>query len=366
MRASADQAHMTAALRLAERGLGDTWPNPTVGCVLVKDGYVVGRGVTHSGGRPHAEQVALERAGAAAKGATAYVTLEPCSHQGKTPPCAHALINAGVARVVVGATDPDPRVLGNGIKLLRMAGVQVVERGPWEAEAVRLNAGFFRAVSDKRPLICLKTATGLDGRIAMASGESQWITGPAARRAVHMLRARYDGILVGSETALADDPDLTCRMDGYTGRPKVRVVLDRRLRLPAASRLATTAKDIPTWVITAPQNASGGNDLRALGVDVIVAPGENDAVFMEAALQVLAQRGLTRLLVEGGGQVAAALLNANLVDELAWFRAGKIMGAAARPAVGALMTDKLASVPVFQPAYGLSFGSDRLDMFVRP
>jgi diaminohydroxyphosphoribosylaminopyrimidine deaminase/5-amino-6-(5-phosphoribosylamino)uracil reductase len=238
MSSPADHAHMTAALRLAERGLGDTWPNPTVGCVLVKDGHVVGRGTTQSGGRPHAETVALGKAGAFAKGATAYVSLEPCSHHGKTPPCADALIQAGVARVVVGATDPDPRVSGGGIAKLKAAGIEVQEKGPWEAEASALNAGFFRAVSDKRPLVCLKTATALDGRIAMASGESQWITGPAARRAVQMLRTHYDAILVGSETALTDNPELTCRVDGYPGRPKVRIVLDRRLRLPPSSRLA--------------------------------------------------------------------------------------------------------------------------------
>jgi len=365
MTSSADQAHMSAALRLAERGLGDTWPNPSVGCVLVKDGHVVGRGVTQSGGRPHAEQVALERAGGAAKGATAYVSLEPCSHHGKTPPCAEALINAGVSRVVVGATDPDPRVSGGGIAKLKAAGIAVVEKGPWQAEAAALNAGFFRTVSHMRPLVALKTATGLDGRIAMPSGESKWITGSAARRAAHVLRARYDAILVGSETALADNPELTCRMDGYVGRPKVRIVLDRRLRLSPSSRLASTAKDFPTWVITAQQSLSCGQPLQALGVELIAADGENNAAFMTAALGALAQRGLTRVLVEGGGQVASALLDGDLVDEVAWFRAGKIMGGDARPAIGALMNDKLANVPVLQRTYALSLGPDWLEVFAR-
>jgi diaminohydroxyphosphoribosylaminopyrimidine deaminase/5-amino-6-(5-phosphoribosylamino)uracil reductase len=353
---------MAAALRLAARGLGDTWPNPSVGCVLVKDGVVIGRGVTQSGGRPHAEQVALERAGAAAKGATAYVSLEPCSHHGKTPPCADALVKAGVRRVVVGATDPDPRVSGGGMTKLKAAGIAVEEAGPWNKEAATLNRGFFLTQTAKRPLVALKTATGLDGRIAMASGESQWITGPVARAAGHRLRASYDAIAVGSGTVLADDPELTCRMESYGGRSKVRVVFDRRLRLPAASKLATAAKSIPTWVITTPEGAQKARSLISMGVDVLPVEGVD---FVTEALAVLAARGLTRLMIEGGGQLAAAFLKAGVVDEIAWFRAGRVMGGDGRPAIGSLTIDKLAATPAFSRLYSLALGPDWLDMFAR-
>src|SRR5262249_46203181 len=224
----ADQEFMSRALALAERGLFPTTPNPRVGCVIVRDGAVVGEGFHERAGGPHAETNALGAAGARAEGATAYVTLEPCSHHGKTPPCADALIAAGVARVVIASGDPDPRVSGQGIAKLRAAGIEV-ERGVGKAEGDQLNAGFFLRVTQNRPLFALKTATSLDGRIALGNGDSKWITGPAARQAVQALRARYDAILVGSGTALADDPMLTCRLEGYAGRPKVRIVLDRRL-----------------------------------------------------------------------------------------------------------------------------------------
>ena len=204
----ADKDFMDVALSLAARNLGDTWPNPTVGCVLVKDGHVIGRGWTGSGGRPHAETEALGRAGAAAKGATAYVTLEPCSHHGKTPPCADALIEAGISRVVVATTDPDSRVSGRGIAKLKAAGV-IVEVGLSKGEADRLNAGHFLRAKHNRPFFALKVAASLHGRIALANGDSKWITAPPARRAVQALRARFDAILIGSGTALADDPLLT-------------------------------------------------------------------------------------------------------------------------------------------------------------
>jgi diaminohydroxyphosphoribosylaminopyrimidine deaminase/5-amino-6-(5-phosphoribosylamino)uracil reductase len=239
-----DAGFMAAALSLAARNIGDCWPNPSVGCVLVKDGVVVGRGWTASGGRPHAETQALAQAGPAARGATAYVTLEPCSHHGRTPPCADALIAAGVVRVVSAIGDPDPRVSGGGLAKLRAAGV-TVEEGLGAAEAARLAAGFFLRIKDKRPLFALKTATTLDGRMALANGKSQWITGPAARNLVHALRARFDAILIGSGTAIADDPMLTCRLDGYSGRPKVRVILDRRLRLTETSQLAAPPRPTP-------------------------------------------------------------------------------------------------------------------------
>src|SRR6266705_1008472 len=219
-----DEQAMRAALALARRGLGRVWPNPAVGCAIVKDGRVVGRGWTQPGGRPHAETEALARAGGAAHGATAYVTLEPCCHSGRTPPCADAL-------VVAALEDPDPRVVGGGLARLRAAGI-AVEAGLCAAEAAEINAGFFQRVRLGRPLVTLKLATSLDGRIATASGESRWITGPAARERAHLLRVTHDAILVGTDTVLADNPQLTCRLPGLGHRSPVRIAIDRELRIP--------------------------------------------------------------------------------------------------------------------------------------
>src|SRR4051794_21716572 len=246
-----DRRAMSAALALARRGLGNVWPNPAVGCVIVKDGRVVGRGWTQPGGRPHAETEAIARAGEAARGGTAYVTLEPCSHSGRTPPCAEALIAAGVSRVVASIEDPDPRVAGGGLTKLREAGI-AVESGLCADQAEEINAGFLRRVRTGRPLVTLKLATSLDGRIATASGESRWITGPAARERTHLLRATHDAILVGTATVLADDPQLTCRLNGLEHRSPVRVALDRNLVIPPAARLVAEAGRVPTWFITAP------------------------------------------------------------------------------------------------------------------
>src|SRR3984893_7773307 len=241
--ASADLAAMRAALALAHRGLGTVWPNPSVGCVIVKDGRVVGRGSTQPRGRPHGETEALARAGAAARGATAYVTLEPCSYWGKTPPCADALIAAGLRRVVVALEDPDPRVAGAGIARLRAGGIGV-EIGLGAAEAAEINAGFLQRVRLGRPLVTLKLATSLDGRIATAAGESRWITGPLARERGHLLRATHDAILVGTATVLADDPQLTCRLPGLVDRSPVRIVIDRQLRIPPSVRLIAEARQV--------------------------------------------------------------------------------------------------------------------------
>ncbi|HYF06649.1 MAG TPA: bifunctional diaminohydroxyphosphoribosylaminopyrimidine deaminase/5-amino-6-(5-phosphoribosylamino)uracil reductase RibD, partial [Acetobacteraceae bacterium] len=248
---SDDIAPMRAALALARRGLGNAWPNPAVGCVILRGGQVVGRGWTQPGGRPHAETEALARAGEAARGATAYVTLEPCSHWGRTPPCCDALIRAGVARVCVAMGDPDPRVDGRGLARLREAGIEVVT-GVLEAEARALNAGFARRITRGLPVVTLKLASTLDGRIATAAGESRWITGAAARREVHALRARHDAILVGSGTVLADDPDLTCRIPGMERVPMLRAVADARLRTPVTARLVTTARAAPSVIVTRP------------------------------------------------------------------------------------------------------------------
>ena len=357
-----DEAHMGAALALARRGLGSTWPNPSVGCVLVREGRVIARAATAAGGRPHAEAAALAQAGPAARGATAYVTLEPCSHHGQTPPCADALIGAGVARVVVACGDPDPRVNGRGLARLRAGGLEVTE-GVLAQAAERLQDGFLTRVRLGRPMVTLKLATSLDGRIATAAGESQWITGPEARRAGHALRGSHDAVLVGIGTALADDPALTCRIPGYRRTPVVRVVLDRRLRLPDAGQLARTARDAPTWVMHAPgadaAEPARAAALREAGVRLFAAAG------VAEALACLGAAGLTRVLVEGGAVVAGALLQADLVDRVAWFHAPGVIGGDGVAAVGTLGLAALADMARFQRVGFDSFGADTGAAFVR-
>jgi len=336
---------MRAALGLAQRGLGMVWPNPAVGCVVVREGRVVGRGWTQPGGRPHAETEALARAGEAARGATAYVTLEPCAHHGKTPPCAQALIDAGVARVVVALDDPDPRVNGGGIRMLREAGVEI-ETGLCRAEAEAVNRGFLRRVRDGRPMVTLKAATTLDGRIATRSGDSQWITGEAARAHAHLLRASHDAILIGVGTAAADDPELTCRLPGLEDRSPVRVVLDGRMRLPLTHKLVAGARETPTWLFAlAAEDGAQAARRRAYadcGVEVIPAASDGDGnPDPRGALAELARRGITRLLVEGGGRIAAAFLAAGLIDEIVWFRAARIIGGDGVPAVAGFGVERL-------------------------
>lgn len=361
---AADIAHMRAALALARRGLGNTWPNPAVGCVIVRPGpgggQVVGRGWTQPGGRPHAETEALRRAGDLARGATAYVTLEPCSHFGRTPPCCNALVAAGVTRVVAALRDPDPRVDGRGFYMLRDAGIEVQE-GLLEAEARALNAGFASRIVQGLPLVTLKLATTLDGRIATASGESQWITGPAARREAHMLRARHDAVLVGSGTVLADDPDLTCRLAGAAPRPLLRVVADARLRTPLSARLVTTARQAPTLLVTAPGHKPGElAPFQAAGVEVATVTRRAEGLEMHALLAALAQRGVTRVLAEGGAGIAAALLREGLVNRLAWFHAPAVMGGDGLAAAYALPVEVLAAMPRFRRVAARPLGEDWL------
>lgn len=357
---------MRAALSLAGRGLGRVWPNPAVGCVLVADGNVVGRGWTQPGGRPHAETEALARAGAAARGATAYVTLEPCAHRGETPPCSGALIEAGVARVVAATEDPDPRVKGGGLGQMRKAGI-AVECGLLREEAEAVNAGYLMRQRAGRPLVTLKLATTLDGRIAAHTGESRWITGEAARQRAHLMRARNDAIMVGIGTALADDPALTCRLPGLEDRSPVRIVVDARLHLPLTARLVVTADEIPTWLVTVPggdrkrRRAFEESGVRVL--EVAEAPdGYPDPAAMFAAL---GDAGLTRVLVEGGGHLAACLLRADLVDRLRWFRAGGIMGGDGVPAVAAYGVDSLALMRRYRRVAVQAVGEDLLENYVR-
>ena len=363
--AADDSRWMAVALRLARAAIGDTAENPPVGCVLVRDGRVVGRGRTAAGGRPHAEAAALAQAGTAARGATAYVTLEPCAHHGRTPPCAEALAAAGVTRVVAAIRDPDPRVDGGGFETLRRAGI-AVDVGLGAGLATAIAAGFLARVSAGRPHVTLKLATSLDGRIATAAGASRWITGPAARAHAHAVRARHDAILVGIGTALADDPSLTCRAPGLENRSPVRVVLDGRLRLPATSVLARTAGSVPTWVVTGTGHSGSPAALRDLGVTVIEAePDEAGRPSVAAALVALAGRGIGRLLVEGGAAVARSFVAADLVDEIAWYRAPMLLGGDGRAAVDPLAVPAPDAAPRFVRVDSAAFGEDVLETYRR-
>lgn len=360
-----DRAHMRAALGLAGRGLGGTWPNPSVGCVIVRDGRVVGRGATAPGGRPHAEAAALAVAGDLARGATAYVTLEPCSHHGQTPPCAEALIGAGVARVVVACGDPDVRVNGRGMARLREGGVATT-MGVLEAEAEALQQGFLTRIRLGRPMVTLKLASTLDGRIATAAGESQWITGGPARRAAHALRGSHDAVMVGVGTVLADDPALTCRIPGMRRRPEVRVVLDSQLRTGLLTQLVRTARTTPTWIVhRADADAARQDALLGAGVRLLPVRGGTHGVDLDAALAALGAAGLTRVLAEGGGQVAGALLRAGLVDRLAWFHAPGVIGGDGWPAAQAFGVTALDGMPRFRRTSVRCLGDDVLTEFVR-
>jgi diaminohydroxyphosphoribosylaminopyrimidine deaminase/5-amino-6-(5-phosphoribosylamino)uracil reductase len=360
-----DIAHMRSALALARRGVGNTWPNPSVGCIVVNDGRVVGRAVTAPGGRPHAEPAALDIAGPAARGATVYVTLEPCCHWGRTPPCTDALTAAGVARVVIGTRDPDPRVDGAGITKLRAAGI-VVDEGILQDEADEVASGFRARVRLGRPAVTLKLASTLDGRIATKSGESRWITGEAARRAAHALRGRHDGVMVGVGTVLADNPELTCRLPGYRPNPPVRIVADSHLRTPLTAALVVTAAASPTWMLI--REGTDRERRRAFtnaSVRLIEVAGAETGVDPSQALTALSSVGLTQILVEGGAQLAASLLRANLVDRIAWFHAPAVMGGDAWPAVQAFGVERLDAMPRFSRVAETPLGDDMLTEFVR-
>ena len=356
---------MAVALGLARRGLGRVWPNPSVGCVIVKDGRVVGRGWTQPGGRPHAETEALRRAGAAARGATVYISLEPCAHHGKTPPCADALIDAGVARAVVAIEDPFRRVAGRGLERMRSAGIDVVT-GVGHDAAAALNAGFFMRIGDARPLFTLKTASTLDGRIATHTGESQWITGEPARARGHALRASADAVMVGVGTALADDPRLDCRLPGLADRSPVRIVVDSRARLPLTSRLVRTARETPTWLLTLAGQDARHRAFADAGIEVIeVAPDADGNLDLEVGAGALGDRGLTRVLVEGGGRLAAGLLRAGLVDRLVWFRAPRLIGGDGLPATEAFGVDRLDQAPAFRRIAVVALGDDVMETYAR-
>ena len=360
MKPNNDRRWMQLALSLGARGLGQVAPNPAVGCVIVRDGRLLGRGWTQPSGRPHAEVVALAQAGDA-HGATAYVTLEPCAHQGKTPPCANALIKAGISRVVCPMADPDSRVSGKGFEMLRAAGI-IVDIGLMEHEARAANAGFLLTKERNRPLLTLKLAASLDGRIATASGESRWITGPESRRYVHHLRASHDAVMIGRGTAEADDPMLDIRDMGLSHANPVRIILDSHLTLSPSSRLAQTANDIPLWICHGP-NAKGKDNWEHSAATLVETQTSKGGLNLPALAEHLASKGLTRILVEGGGQLAASLIEAKLVDRLEVFHAGLLLGATSTPALADLPFKTLAHFPSFSLFDTRTLGNDSLSIW---
>jgi diaminohydroxyphosphoribosylaminopyrimidine deaminase/5-amino-6-(5-phosphoribosylamino)uracil reductase len=355
---------MALALSLGRRGWGNTWPNPSVGCVIVSAGRIVGRGWTAPSGRPHAETQALAQAGDAACGATAYVTLEPCAHWGQTPPCAGALAGAGVARVVVAVRDSDPRVAGRGIAMLREAGVQV-DCGVLEGQARHDHMGFFSRIEQGRPIITLKLAQSFDGRIATATGESKWITQAPARRAVHAMRANHDAVMVGGGTLRADDPLLDVRDMGVRTQP-ARIAVSRCLDIPLGSRLARTAGTTPLVVCHGPEAPT---DLvqawKNLGAQMLVCRVEGRQLDMADVLQQLGLYGFTRVFCEGGSAIAASLLSADLVDHLVGFTAGLTIGAEGLPGVGAMGLARLDHAARFDLVGTQAVGPDVLHRWVR-
>ncbi len=334
-----DAAFMRAALRVGRKGLGRTSPNPPVGAVVVARGQIVGRGFHRRAGEPHAEVEALRDAGARARGATLYVTLEPCTHHGRTPPCSDAILAAGIRRVVVGVRDPNPSVAGDGIGLLRRRGL-AVDVGAEAASCAELIAGFAKRVRTGLPLVTLKLAASLDGRIATRTGASRWISSAAARRLVHRLRNEADAVMVGAGTVIADDPALTCRLRG--GRNPLRVIVDGRLRIPLRARVLTNGAARGTLIATVTDKGRKVEALRRQGAEVVIMPARQGMLSVRRLLRTLAGRGISSVVIEGGATLAAAALRERVVDRLLCFYAPKLIGGDGRAMIGPLGTDSLA------------------------
>jgi diaminohydroxyphosphoribosylaminopyrimidine deaminase/5-amino-6-(5-phosphoribosylamino)uracil reductase len=362
---AADRRFMQLALSLGRRGQGRCWPNPAVGAVVVKDGIIVGRGWTQPGGRPHAEPEALKRAGEAASGATLYVTLEPCSHFGKSPPCVDAVIASGIARVVSAIEDPNPEVAGQGHAKLRAAGI-AVDIGLCAAEAAHDHAGHFRRIRDKRPHVILKLAVSADDKIGAAGRRPVVITGETARTRVHLLRAQSDAILVGIGTVLADDPSLTCRLPGMEARSPVRVVVDRALRIRGTSRLVHSARQVPLCVMASETaEAAAAMRLGAAGTQVIRVATASAGLDPAAVLQALAEKGITRLMVEGGARVASSFVAADLIDEIWLLRGPDKVGPEGVAALDALPLTAITQSPTFKVRASETLGKDTLTIYER-
>jgi diaminohydroxyphosphoribosylaminopyrimidine deaminase/5-amino-6-(5-phosphoribosylamino)uracil reductase len=360
-----DWRFMQLALALGRRGLGRTWPNPAVGAVIVKDGIIVGRGWTQPGGRPHAEAEALKRAGKEAKGATLYVTLEPCSHHGKTPPCADAIIRAGIARVVSALEDVNPDVAGQGYAKLRERGV-VVDTGLGADEAARAHSGHSRRMREVRPQVLLKLAASADGKAGLAGRKPVAITGEAARLRVHQMRAEADAILAGIGTVLSDDPHLTCRLPGMFERSPVRVVLDAKLRIPLSTAVVGTAREVPVWVFGAQGASPVAEDiLKAKGVEVFRVEAKDGRLDLAQVVKTLAGRGITRLMVEGGPTIAASFLAADLVDEAALFHSPKEIGPTGINVLEGVPLTALTKSPKLKAVATEQVGGDTLNLYER-
>lgn len=356
---------MQLALTLGRRGLGNTWPNPAVGAVIVKDGAIIARGWTQPGGRPHAEMEALKRARAAAQGATMYVNLEPCAHKGKSPACADAIVKAGMARVVSALEDPNPEVAGKGHAKLRDAGI-AVEVGVGAEEARRAHAGHIRRITDGRPHVTLKLAVSADGKVAAAGRVPVQITGELARDRVHMMRAQHDAILVGFDTALYDDPSLTCRLSGMMERSPVRVLLDAQLRLPLASQLIATASETPTWVFGGTKASKIAEEvLRAKGCEVFRVAEKKGKFDLKRILKILGKRGITRLMVEGGPTVAASFVAADLVDEAVLLHGPGAIGSDGINALEGMPLARLTRSSRLAAQASEMVGADRMETFWR-
>jgi diaminohydroxyphosphoribosylaminopyrimidine deaminase/5-amino-6-(5-phosphoribosylamino)uracil reductase len=364
-----DERFMAAANSIGRRNLGQTFPNPAVGALVVRfengQPVVISRGYTAQGGRPHAETEALRMAGAAARGATTYVTLEPCAHHGKTPPCANAIISAGIARAVIAVEDPNPEVKGKGTALLRAAGIDVT-LGVGAKEASITHAGHFRRMLDGRPHLILKIAVSADGKTGLEGRLPADISCASSRAEAHMLRASSDAVLVGSGTVIADDPMLTCRLPGMADRSPIRIVLDGKLRIPITSNLVRTAREVPLWVVTtdaAPLKTESA--LVAAGVSVLRTAERSGQVDLAAALKRLGERGITRVLVEGGPILSATLLRHNLVDEAIVVRSDRTLGAGAIDALEGLPLTALTESPRLEAIERRMAGTDSLTRYFR-
>lgn len=355
---------MKAAIAIGARGLGGVWPNPAVGCLVVRDNQVIARGWTQPQGRPHAEVEALNRAGNLARGATVYISLEPCSHFGQTAPCCDALIKAGIRRAVIAMLDPDTRVNGRGVSALENAGINVVT-GVEKALAGEINAGFISRVTSGRPLVTLKLATSADGKIATKSGASKWITGSLSRSHGHRLRSIHDAILVGAGTLRCDDPQLTCRLPGLEGRSPVRVIVDSDLSISLTNRVIKSAVTTPTWVVTVfGSDVNQRKALSSIGVKIIdVEPGEDGKPNLDLALKKLGELGITRLLVEGGSKISAAMVGAKLVDRVVLFRAPIFIGGDGISALSGFGVESLADAASLRLMEVCRVGSDIKEVY---
>lgn len=353
-----DIQHMRHALALARRGLGQTAPNPSVGCVIVKNGKVIAQGSTADGGRPHAESIALSRSGRGARGATAYVTLEPCAHHGQTPPCAQALIDAGISRCVIACGDPDPRVSGRGIEMLKAAGIEVVQ-GVCAKDALKLNAGFFLKVTQNRPLVTLKIATSLNEKIAAAGKKQISITSNESRRHVHALRTRHDAILTGIGTVISDDPRLNVRLDGVSHN-LIRIVLDTNLRIPPDARILNPAEG-PVWIFHRHDPVGKLQILKDKGVELFCM----DQMEIEPILNALAARDITRLMVEAGQGIVTSFVHSGFVDAINWYCAPHDIGSDGLDAIVGVGIEDLAQKTGLKMTDEYGIGSDTLKVFER-